>query len=80
MDEARPMKKHSFLSYLFWMAIAVLAGITASSATAAAAKTARRYIASAGATFVYQAERLPESVLEKKKPKNFPCRPKAVGG
>ena len=63
--ETRLMKKHSFLSYLFWTATAVLIGITASSATAAAAKTARRYIASAGTTFTYEAEPLPYSVIEK---------------
>ena len=59
------MKKHSFLSYIFWTATAVLTGITVSSATTMAAKTAHRYIASAGTTFVYEAERLPYSVLEK---------------
>jgi len=59
------MKKHSFLSYIFWTATAVLIGITVSSATAAAAKTARRYIASAGTTFIYEAEPLPYSVIEK---------------
>ena len=63
--EIRPMKKHSFLSYLFWTATAVLIGTTASSATAAAAKTARRYIASAGTTFIYEAAPLPYSVVEK---------------
>ena len=59
------MKKHSFLSYIFWTAVAVLTGITISSATTMAAKTAHRYIASAGMTFVYIAERLPDSVIEK---------------
>ena len=59
------MKKHSFLSYLFWTATAVLIGTTASSATAAAAKTARRYIAGAGTTFIYAAAPLPYSVVEK---------------
>jgi len=63
--EIRPMKKHSFLSYLFWTATAVLIGTTASSATAAAAKTARRYIASAGTTFIYAAAPLPYSVIKK---------------
>jgi len=62
--EIRPMKKHSFLSYMFWTATAVLIGTTASSATATAAKTARRYIASAGTTFTYEAA-LPASVIEK---------------
>ena len=66
MNETRPMKRHSFLSYIFWTAAAVLIGIIVSSATATAAKTARRYIASAGTTFTYKAERLPYSVLEKK--------------
>ena len=59
------MKKHSFLSYIFWTATAVLTGITLSSASAAAAKTAHRYIAIAGTTFTYEAERLPESIIEK---------------
>ena len=59
------MKKHSFLSYIFWTAAAVLTGITISSASAAAAKTAHRYIASAGTTFTYEAKGLPDSVLEK---------------
>lgn len=59
------MKKHSFLSYIFWTVVAVLTGITVSSATTLAAKTAHRYIASAGATFTYEAERLPYSVIEK---------------
>ena len=63
--EIRLMKKHSFLSYIFWTATAVLIGITVSSATAAAAKTARRYIVSAGTTFIYEAEPLPYSVIEK---------------
>ena len=47
------------------MAAAVVTGITVSSATAAAAKTAHRYIASAGTTFIYEAQGLPDSVLEK---------------
>ena len=59
------MKKHSFLSHIFWTAVAVLTGITVSSASTVAAKTAHRYIASSGATFVYEAERLPYSVIEK---------------
>lgn len=59
------MKKHSFLSYIFWTAVAVLTGVTVSSATVMAAKTAHRYIASAGTTFTYIAERLPDSVIEK---------------
>lgn len=67
MDETRPMKKHSFLSYIFWTATAVLVGITLSSATTMAAKTAHRYIASAGTTFTYTAtaEWLPNSIIEK---------------
>ena len=65
MEQTRPMKKHTFLSYTFWMAAAVVTGITVSSATAAAAKTAHRYIASAGTTFIYEAKGLPDSVLEK---------------
>ncbi len=59
------MKKHLFLSCIFWTAAAVLIGITASSATAAAAKTAKRYIASAGTTFTYEAAPLPYSVIKK---------------
>lgn len=65
MNETHPMKKHSFLSYLFWTVVAALIGITVSSATATAAKTARRYIASAGTTFTYKAERIPYSLVEK---------------
>jgi len=64
-QEIRPMKKHSFLSYMFWTTAAVLAGIMLTSATAKAAKTARRYIASAGTTFIYEATPLPYSVVEK---------------
>ena len=59
------MKKHSFLSHIFWTAVAVLTGITVSSASAVAAKTAHRYIASSGTTFIYEAEQLPESIIEK---------------
>lgn len=65
LNETHSMKKHSFLSYAFWTATAVLAGITLTSATASAAKTARRYIASAGTTFIYEAEQIPYSVIEK---------------
>ena len=72
------MKKHSFLSYIFWTATAVLTGITLSSATPRP-KTAHRYIAIAGTTFAYEAERLPESVIEKSRTiRNHPCRPKAI--
>jgi len=63
-QEIRPMKKHSFLSYMFWTTAAVLAGIMLTSATAKAAKTARRYIASAGTTFIYEAAPLPYSVVD----------------
>ena len=65
MDEARPMKKHTFLSHIFWTVIAVLTGITVSSARRSRLKPPHRYIASAGTTFTYTAERLPESVFEK---------------
>ena len=44
------MKKHSFLSYVFWATTAVLTGITVSSAIRTA-KTAHRYIAGAGTIF-----------------------------
>src|SRR3989344_2800074 len=63
--ETRPMKKHSFLSYLFWTTTAVLIGTTVSFATAAASKPPRRYIAIAGTTFIYEAAPLPYSVVEK---------------
>ena len=72
------MKKHSFLSYILWATTAVLVGITISSATVVAAKTAHRYIAGAGTTFTYIAERLPESVIEKRRPLSLSCRPKVT--
>lgn len=59
------MKKHSFLSYIFWTTAAILTGIIVSSATAAATKTAHRHITSSGTTFIYEAERLPDAVIEK---------------
>lgn len=65
MKQSHPMKKHHFFSYLFWTTIAALTGITISSATATAAKTAHRHIANAGVIFTYAAERLPYSVIEK---------------
>lgn len=65
MEQTRSMKKHSFISYLFWISAAALIGLIVSFATTAAAKAAHRYVSSISAPYVYQAERFPESVIEK---------------
>ena len=65
MGSINLMKKHSFVSYLFWTSAVALAGLIVSFATAAAAKAAHRYISSISAPFVYKAEWFPFSVIEK---------------
>lgn len=58
------MKNHHFFSYLFWTTMSALIGIIISSSFVAVLKTAKTYALNSDSNFVYEAKKIPLSVIK----------------